>query len=272
VLVLVSLALLTVYFRESSGGPLHGAQRIVVSVFTPFEVAAERVARPFRDAYGWTADLFAAKGENAELEAEVEELRRRLIENETAVQENEELRRLLEFREGPKFPDEYDAVTARIIVQPQTVFRQEVTVAAGSSDGIRPNDPVITNDGLVGTVTKVTSNAAQIRLLTDPQSAASAYVPKTGADGIVFHGRSETALELDRVQKTDEVEKGHTVVTSGSTDERFASLFPRGIPICVVTSVSQSDIDPFKRIQCSPLVDFDALHQVMVLTKKRPGG
>ena len=64
-LVLVSLALLTVYFRESSGGPVHGAQRIVVSVLTPFEAAAERVSRPFRDAYGWTSDLFQAKGEAA---------------------------------------------------------------------------------------------------------------------------------------------------------------------------------------------------------------
>jgi rod shape-determining protein MreC len=268
-LVLVSVALLTVYFRESSGGPLHGAQRIAVSVLTPFEVAAERVARPFRDAYGWTADLFAAKDENAELEAEVEDLRRRLIENEAAVQENERLRALLDFRGGPKFPSDFDAVTTRIIVQPQSVFRQEVTVAAGSSDGIKVDDPVITDDGLVGTVTDVTGDAAHIRLLTDGQSAASAYVLETGADGIVLHGKSESALEFGRVQKTDEVEKGHIVVTSGAKVGEFESLFPRGIPVCVVTSVSQLDIDPFKRIQCAPLVDFDSLDEVIVLTEKK---
>lgn len=268
-LVLISLALLTVYFRESAGGPLHGAQRIAVSVLTPFEVAVERVARPFRDAYGWTADLFAAKGENARLEAEVEDLRRKLIENEIAVQENEQLRALLRFRDGPTFPSDFDAVTTRIIVQPQSIFRQEVTVAAGSSDGVEVNDPVITDDGLVGTVTQVAPNAAQIRLLTDQQSAASAYVLETGADGIVLHGKSESALELGRVQKTDQVEKGHTVVTSGSTVGQFESLFPRGIPVCVVTSVSQLDIDPFKRIQCAPLVDFESLHEVIVLTEKK---
>jgi hypothetical protein len=74
-LVLVSIALVTVYFRESEGGALHGAQRIGVSVAMPFEVAGERVARPFKDAYGWAADLFGAKSENEKLKKEVEALR-----------------------------------------------------------------------------------------------------------------------------------------------------------------------------------------------------
>ena len=75
-LVLVSLALITVYFRESDEGPLHAAQRIGVSVLMPFEVAGERVARPFRDAWAWTSDLLDAKDENDELRRENEELRR----------------------------------------------------------------------------------------------------------------------------------------------------------------------------------------------------
>ena len=267
-LVLVSLALLTVYFRESSGGPLHGAQRIVVSALTPFEAAAERVARPFRDAYGWTADLFGAKSENAELRTEVRELRRQVIVNETAAQENEELRRLLDYRDGPRFPNDYDAVATRVIVPPQTEFRQEVLVAAGSGDGVAVEDPVVTAEGLVGTVTEVTSNAARVRLLTDQQSAASAYVPQTGAAGIVQRGQSTASLVLDRVEKEEAVERGHMVVTAGSRSGRLESLFPRGIQICVVESVSQRDTDPFKRIQCAPLVDFDSLNEVIVLTRK----
>jgi rod shape-determining protein MreC len=269
-LVLVSLALLTVYFRESAGGPLHGAQRIAVSVLTPFEVAAERVARPFRDAYGWAADVLTAKSENEELRAEVEELRRQLIENETAAQENAQLRELLQYRDGPLFPRDFDGVTARIIVQPQSVFRQEVVVAAGSADGIRRDDAVVTDDGLVGTVTDVTRNAAKVQLLSDQQSAASAYVLETGATGIVLHGLSENddALSLDRVPKDEKVEEGNKVVTSGSTVREYQSLYPRGIPVCIVTSVSQRDIDPFKKVQCASLVDFESLHEVIVLTTK----
>jgi rod shape-determining protein MreC len=268
-LVLVSLALVTMYLRESSDGALHGAQRIAVSVLTPFQVAAERVARPFRDAYGWSADLFAAKGENERLREEVQALRRQAIENETAAQENEQLRKLLDFREGPRFPADFDPVVTRILVRPQTVFRQDVVVGAGSSDGIRVDDPVITDRGLVGTVTDVTPNAAKVRLLTDQQAAASAFVLETNAAGIVVDGPSSSnTLVLDRVPKTERVENGNVVVTAGYRSGRYESLFPRGIPIGVVTSVSQRHIDPYKQIQVTPLVDFESLDEVIVLAEK----
>ena len=47
VLVLLSLVLITVYFRESAGGGLHGVQGAGATVLRPFEVASDRVARPF---------------------------------------------------------------------------------------------------------------------------------------------------------------------------------------------------------------------------------
>src|SRR5262249_22989136 len=60
-LVLVSLTLLTVYFRESSGGGLHSLQSTGSTVLRPFEVAANRVAQPFRDAANWLGGLSDAR-------------------------------------------------------------------------------------------------------------------------------------------------------------------------------------------------------------------
>ena len=60
------------------------------------------------------------------------------------------------------------------------------------------------------------------------------------------------------------------MITAGWTTERFESLFPRGIPIGVVESVGQQDVDLFKRIQIAPLVDFDSLAVVIVLIEKEP--
>ena len=64
---LASLALLSVYFRESDEGALHGAQDAGATAVRPFQVGAERVARPFRDLYGWFDGLLNAKAENEEL-------------------------------------------------------------------------------------------------------------------------------------------------------------------------------------------------------------
>jgi rod shape-determining protein MreC len=269
VLVLFSLALITVYFRESEDGTLHSAQRIGLSVAMPFEVAGERVARPFRDAWGWMSDLVGAKKENEKLKEENRDLRNRVIAQETAVSENQELRELLKYVDGPKFPDGYTGITTRVVGRPPSAYTQEVLIAAGTSEGIQPNDPVVTADGLVGLVTDATSNGSKITLLTDQSSAVSALVLRSGAAGIVRHGPSDSsALVLDRVAKDELVEEGDLVITAGWRSGKLESLYPRGIPIGTVKSVGQQDVDLYKRIQVAPLVNFDSLADVIVLVPK----
>ncbi len=93
----------------------------------------------------------------------------------------------------------------------------------------------------------MTPNSAQVRLLTDQQSAASAVVVETRATGVVLRGQSDDSLILDRVPKN---ERASRPGTSSSRPARgsagYESLFPRGIPICVVASASQRDIDLYK--------------------------
>jgi rod shape-determining protein MreC len=265
-LVLVSIALVTVYFRESEGGTLHGAQRIGVSVAMPFEVAGERVARPFKDAFGWASDLLGAKSENAKLKKEVDLLRQQAIANETAAQENKRLQGLLGYVDGPRFPENYSGVATRVVGRPPSAYDQEMLIAAGSGSGIKQNDPVVTEEGLVGLVTDVTSNGAKVTLLTDQSSAVSAMVLESGAAGIVRHGPSDpSALILDRVGKDALVQEGDLVITAGWRSGSLESLYPRGIPIGTVKSVGQQDVDLYKRIQIAPLVNFDALSDVVVI-------
>ena len=80
------------YFRESSSGTLHGIQDAGASVIHPFQVAAERVAQPFEDVFGWAGDVLGAKSENEKLKQEVERLRQQPIQSQTAVLQNERLR------------------------------------------------------------------------------------------------------------------------------------------------------------------------------------
>jgi rod shape-determining protein MreC len=268
VLVLVSLGLITVYFRESSEGPLHAAQRIGVSVLMPFEVAGERVARPFRDGWAYLSDLFDAKSENDELRAELEEARDRLIAEQIAARENERLRELLGYVGVPSFPNDFEPIAARVVGRPPTPYQQEVIIAAGTDAGVRKDAPVVTDDGLVGLVTEVTSNSAKVTLLTDQQSAVSSVVLESNATGIVRHGTSASTLILDRVGKDQLVEEGNLIVTAGWRSQRLESLYPAGIPIGTVKSVGQQDVDLFKRIQVAPLVDFDSLAEVIVLREK----
>lgn len=271
-LVLASLVLISLSFRSDESGPLGGVQSTGATVLRPFAVGFERVAQPFRDGYAWADSLLTARSDAEELRAEVRQLRQRTIQSEFARQENVYLRRLLDYRDSPRFPADFDSIAAEVIGRPGAAFTQAIVIAAGTDSGLRLNDPVITGDGLAGLVTRVASNTARVQLLTDEQAAASAIDLRTGATGIVRHARgTRETLVLDRVRKEEVVRPGHEIVTAGWRSGALRSLFPKGIPIGRVTSVGQADTDLFQQVQVDPYVDFGALDAVLVLVpKERP--
>ncbi len=268
--MLVSLALLTVYFRESDRGSLHGLQSAGASVLRPFEVGAERVARPFRDAAGWFGGLIHARDENKRLRHEIDALRQQAVQNQTAARDNATLLGLIHFRDSARFPKDFEGVAARVIGRAPSEFVQQIDISAGSSAGIRLHDAVVDPDGLVGEVTRVAGRVAQVTLLTDEASAVSAIDLKTAAPGIAQHGSSAgDSLILDRVTKDQVVNPGDVVVTAGWHQGKLSSLYPRGIPIGIVTSVGQFDTNLYKVVQVQPFVHFDSLDAVFVLVPKQ---
>ena len=190
-LVFLSIVLITVYFREPSNGGLHGVQSAGATVLRPFEVGAERIAQPFRDAYGWFAGLVHAKSENSRLRAEVDKYRQLAIQNEGAAQVNSDLKQRWATSVAPRFPGDYNDVNdRRSLRRSPSEFDQQLTVAAGTSSGIRVADPVVTADGLVGHVTKVAHDTAQVTLLTDPERRSPRSTSPRQASGMVAAGQA----------------------------------------------------------------------------------
>lgn len=264
--MLLAFALITVSFRDGERGPLDRVQEAGAGALRPFQVAAERVAAPFEDGYRWLDGLFTARSEAERLRKENDVLRQQAARIELATRENARLKALLAFRDGPSFPGGYDGVAAAVIGRPAGAFSQAVVIAAGSNDGVRRNDPVVTQDGLVGLVTRVSARTARVTLLTDDRSAVSAVDAGTEAAGVVRHGRAaRSTLVLDRVPKEDVVRVGDTVVTAGWRVGQLSSLYPRGIPIGRVTSVGQADTDLYKQVLVEPFADFRSLDSVLVL-------
>ncbi len=268
-LVVLALVLITLSFRQSDDGPVASAQSAAAEALRPFEIAAERVAQPFRDVYAWADSLFDARSDAKRLKEENDALRQQVIQNQFAVRENARLRSLLDFRDGPAFPRDYEGLAASVIARPAGAFAQAIVVAVGAKDGVTLNAPVVTEDGLVGLVTRVTSRTSRVTLLSDEQLAVSALDVKSNATGVVRHGRASAAtLILDRVPKEEVVEIGDTVVTAGWRSNKLASLYPKGIQIGKVTSVGQTDTDPYKQVQVTPFARLSSLDAVLVLVRK----
>ena len=74
------------------------------------------------------------------------------------------------------FPKDVQLVTARVVARSTSAWYSTATINAGSSDGVDVYDPVVNGQGLVGRVTKVNANAAQVLLVTDQQSFVDAMI------------------------------------------------------------------------------------------------
>jgi rod shape-determining protein MreC len=270
VLVVAALALLTVSFRSPTSGALHDVQSGGATALKPFQVAAERVARPFRDVYGYFSGLATAKSENARLRRELREERATANANLAAARQAETLKKLLNYEEGLTFPKDYRAVNTAVTSFASGAFAQQVTIAAGTNQGVRINTPIVTADGLVGIVTNVSAGTALVKLLTDPDSSVPARDVTHGVAGLIRHGQG-SSLILDRVAKEQVVKKGDIVVTQGTIDRRYPDLYPYGIPIGRVLSVGTSDIASYLTVQVTPFARFDSLDAVAALipTKHR---
>ena len=267
-LVACSLILLTAYFGESAGGGLHAVQRGFLEAVSPIQEGASRALKPVRDLFGWFGDTLDAKKERDELRKEVAQWRAQAIQNEGAKRRAEELGKLVglgrELDLGQMGP-----VTARVTARSPTVWFATITINKGRADGVRPYQPVITGDGLVGTVsTNVSRDAAIVHLITDSTSAVSAVINASGVTGVVQPavGAPED-LRLEFIRGADKVERGQVLVTAGTSSARYPSLFPPNIPIGRVTRVDSDEVDLYQRVHLRPFAQLRRLNFVQVLTE-----
>jgi rod shape-determining protein MreC len=263
-LIIGSFALLTVTYGQSSGG----LQRGVSTVFSPLQTVADRALKPARDLVDWFDKTFQARGENGRLKTEVAKEREQAVAGQEALQENAQLRKLVELdRDPPVAGSVYKPVTGRVIARSPTAWQSTVTVDVGGHDGVRVDDPVISGDGLVGRVASVEGGSAQVTLIADHTSAVSAKVLPSGVQGVMRPdvGDPET-LVLDFIDSSKHVHRGQAVVTSGWRAQGLASLFPPGLPIGEVTRASIVEQEASQQVELRPYANLADLELVQVLT------
>ena len=269
-LVVSSLVLLTAYFGESAGGGLHAAQRGVVEVVSPIQEGASRALKPVRDLVGWVGDTIDAKGEVKQLRAERNALREQAVTGAAAARENDQLRGLLNLDKARGLSDE-DPVAARVIGQDPSVWWSQVLINKGTGDGVLPNHPVVSPEGLVGVVSTATSNSAIVTLLTDHRTAVGARVAESGVGGVIeVEAGRPNDLVMRFTTRNDEVTPGQTVITAGtqSRTDRVTSLYPPRIPIGRVTRVDDPATDD-QLVHVRPFANMRRLDFVQVLTRTR---
>jgi rod shape-determining protein MreC len=264
-LVACSLILLTASFG-GDGGAVGSVQRGFSEVLNPVQEGASRALKPIRDLFGWFGDTLSAKGKLADVTAERDRLRDEVLKYQDAASQNELLRRQLDLNRSLGL-DEYGPVGARVFAQSSTVWYATVKIDKGSSDGLRSGMPVLDEDGLVGTVSQTTRSAAVVTLITDHTSGVSARTTASRVPGVLKPSSAGNpgSLLLD-LTGAGKISTGDRVVTRGTIESRYPSLFPEGLPIGQVTSVEDPGSDT-QEVRVRPFADMRRLENVQVLTK-----
>jgi rod shape-determining protein MreC len=262
-LVVLSLLLLTAYFGEAHGGRLHGVQRAFLTVVSPIQDGANKALKPVRDMFGWVGDTLHAKGQRDELRKQTAKLRRELVADQA---EKRTYRQLISLYHLDQLGvSSYHPVTATVFGKSPSLWYSTVTIDKGEPDGVRVNDPVVNGEGLVGRVVNVTSNGAQVDLITDSSMGVSARIGTSSATGILQPKVGDpNSLLLQYLPANTVPNKGEYVVTSGTVSAPDESLYPPGLVIGQVTSVNEESA--YNSVNVRPVANLHNLDVVQVLT------
>ena len=261
-LVLASVSLITLDHQGGSASPVEPVRAAVGEVFGPAESATAAVIRPIVGVPGWFRTHDSLQAELTALEAENAELRSQLATSDFDRNRLEEYDGLTATAESLG----YTLVPARVVaLGPSQSFNRTVTIDAGSDAGIRPDQTVVNNDGLVGRVLRVTRDTATVLLIVDSGSVVGGRIGDSMEMGFL-KGRGDLGdgarLDLELVDRTEVPAKHDTVVTWGSEG---GAPYVTGVPVGRVTAVFSSVRETSQRAVIEPFVDFGALDLVGVV-------
>jgi rod shape-determining protein MreC len=271
-IVVVSLILLSTYFGEATGGPLHSVQRGIVTVLSPVQKGASTVLTPVRDIFGFFSSTFHAKSEVAQLRLQNQHLTQKLAALKGQAIENDQLTKLINLDRNIGV-SAYRPVAAHVIGSDPSLWYDQIEVDAGSDQGVQAYQPVIGQDGLVGLVTDVTPGAAWVTLITDHTIEVAAEVQDGVGDRGVLQPSvgNPNALVLSDLPHQANIQPGQLVVTAGFRLGKLGDLYPPNIPIGTVSNFNQVTLASSGQVQVSPAVDLRHLDVVQILTKPQAG-
>jgi rod shape-determining protein MreC len=264
VAALVVLALIVLRMSAKSPGELSALDRGILRMVSPAQSAMSFVARGIAGVAGRYVELTHVRGENEQLQRDNARLRTELLEMRRLAEESGRYQRLLGLRD--QTPAE--TIAARVISIDASPYFRVARVEVDRGDGVvKRGMPVLTPEGVVGRIGRVSGRTSDIMLLVDPRSAIDVVVPRTGGRGILRGKAGENGYRcsIEYLARGEAARVGDKVVTSG-----LGGAFPRDLGIGTITKVLPGASGLYQEVEVTPAVDFARLSEVLVVMAPPP--
>jgi rod shape-determining protein MreC len=260
VLGVILLLLSLIHFTEENFLQVTFVDELLLTYFAPIQGFISGLGLSTVDFFQGIFAFRNLQQENKELKQELagrENLRYLVLELQ---KENYRLRKMLDFKEHSA----YELLPAEVIARDPSNWFETMTINRGSLHGVKKNMAVITSEGLVGNIQRVTPASSQVLLLTDSRRAVSAMVMRSrepGDIGIMEGSSGESVfLRFSNLPPEANIQPGDAIISSG-----LGGIFPKGL---VIGTVLETGLDQYGLLQQAlvlPAVNFNRLEEVFIV-------
>lgn len=204
--------------------------------------------------------------ENAQLRQRIAELESQLVDYYDLKKENAQLYEYLDMKE---LNPDFELVSASVIGRDPNSF-YTFTIDRGTAAGVSVNDPVVTDEGVVGWVSSANSISAVVTTILSPDTRLGGMAETGGTDKVTGESgvistnlqlSDQGLIKLGYLTAETEAQPGDIVVTSG-----LGGIYPQNLKIGVIESVGHEEYDVSLYALVRPFVDVTEVRDVMVIT------
>jgi len=262
-IIIVFLILLPLLFLSSSSKArkeMAWYDRVIFYMTHPIQELITNTVEGAFSFFDNYVNLIDTKEKNKKLKKQLSSITQEARQLREVQLENERLRALLNFKQrvSPFM------IPAQVISKDISNEFETIRINKGSRDNIKKDMAVVTPQGIVGRIIKVTSNYSTVLTIIDPASRIDGIIQRSRARGVIS-GVSGGNCIMEYVRRTDDVKEGDEVISSG-----LAGIFPKGLHIGKVYKVIKKPYGISQYIEIKPDVEFSKIEEIFVVLGVEP--
>lgn len=201
------------------------------------------------------SSIHVLKRENQRLRTQATQHALEILRNTALQAENQHLRQLLKAKEASAVP----TLLSEILYDARDPYSHKLIIDRGSQEGVLAGQPVIDDRGVIGQITRVFPNTAELTLITDRDQAIPVQVVRTKSRSVAY-GADVGMLELRYMATNADIENNDLLTTSG-----IDGVYPPGLPVGRVIRIERKAENAFARILCVPIAEVNRNKHVLIL-------